>query len=420
MQTVRTTKPIRFVILSVLASAAFHFATSSAEDGNDRVYVEFFEAHESVFDNAADATKLCQQLDAPITAALTSTPLLWDTYQRNDGKYGLRRTCFAGFKPRAEVEALGKLERETRGVQTILAFYGAKVCQRCAGNGFLTKVVGKKLHPVYHTLEDDVASEKCPDCAGVGWLFIGKRNDQAGKPQADGAAKGSLPTEVKVVQMSDKSEFVARDLTIKDGKATCVLLDGTEKVVDSKEIRLVRKKTIEAPASAAGATNAADSKAKADAIYAEAVKFYKGEGCAKDDAKAARLFKQAGEMGDVDGVFDYGLCLEDGIGVAKDENEAFALISRAGTQGLARAQSKLGECYYVGKMGQEVDYAESAKWFGKAAEQGDAWAEFCLGVMYIEGKGVRKNTVEGTKWLRKAAAQGQPDAVKWVKETDGR
>ena len=52
------------------------------------------------------------------------------------------------------------------------------------------------------------------------------------------------------------------------------------------------------------------------------------------------------------------------------------------------------------------DYAEAAKWFHKAAEQGDAEAQYALGVMYGNGNGVTQDSAEAVKWHRKAAEQG--------------
>ncbi len=50
------------------------------------------------------------------------------------------------------------------------------------------------------------------------------------------------------------------------------------------------------------------------------------------------------------------------------------------------------------------------KWYRKAAEQGNAIAQFNLGVMYFHGQGVPQNYQEAMKWYRKAAEQGQTDA----------
>ena len=54
----------------------------------------------------------------------------------------------------------------------------------------------------------------------------------------------------------------------------------------------------------------------------------------------------------------------------------------------------------------DKDDVEAIKWYRKAAEQGDARAQFSLGVMYAEGDGVAKDLEEAIKWWRKAAEQG--------------
>ena len=73
-------------------------------------------------------------------------------------------------------------------------------------------------------------------------------------------------------------------------------------------------------------------------------------------------------------------------------------------QGDAEAQYMLGLMYNDG-MGVPKDDAEAANWYRKAAEQGDAGAQYNLGMMYAHGEGVSKDPVEATLWLRKAAEQ---------------
>lgn len=63
-----------------------------------------------------------------------------------------------------------------------------------------------------------------------------------------------------------------------------------------------------------------------------------------------------------------------------------------------------------GQTGVEKDMDEAVKWIRKAAEQGDAQAQYNLGVCYISGDGVVPNKQEAMKWLRKAAKQGHPQA----------
>ena len=52
------------------------------------------------------------------------------------------------------------------------------------------------------------------------------------------------------------------------------------------------------------------------------------------------------------------------------------------------------------------DYQEAMKWYRKAAEIGDAMAQFMLGAMYDSGQGTPENREEAIKWYRLAARQG--------------
>jgi len=56
-------------------------------------------------------------------------------------------------------------------------------------------------------------------------------------------------------------------------------------------------------------------------------------------------------------------------------------------------------------VAQEVD--DTAASLRAAAEQGDASAQYNLGVMYLEGLGVKQDSVEAYAWIRTAAAQGK-------------
>ena len=63
---------------------------------------------------------------------------------------------------------------------------------------------------------------------------------------------------------------------------------------------------------------------------------------------------------------------------------------------------------YANGKGVPQDYAEAAKWYRKAAEQGYADAQNNLGMMYVNGQGVPQDYAEAAKWTRKAADQGDP------------
>ena len=81
--------------------------------------------------------------------------------------------------------------------------------------------------------------------------------------------------------------------------------------------------------------------------------------------------------------------------------------------GDAIAQYNLGLMYEQGK-GVPQDYKEAVKWYRKSAEQGDADAQCNLGYMYDQGFGVPKDYKEAVKWYRLAAEQGHADAQSMV------
>ncbi len=72
-------------------------------------------------------------------------------------------------------------------------------------------------------------------------------------------------------------------------------------------------------------------------------------------------------------------------------------------QGNASAQYNLGVMYYVGQ-GVKQDYAKALAWYRKAAEQGNAGAQYDLGMMFHEGQGVSPDDVLAYKWIDLAAS----------------
>jgi len=83
------------------------------------------------------------------------------------------------------------------------------------------------------------------------------------------------------------------------------------------------------------------------------------------------------------------------------------------TQGNAVAQYNLGILYHEGH-GVPRDFNEAVRWFRLAAEQGAAPgasdAQFLLAWSYEEGAGVPKDYKEAARWYRQAADHGQPFA----------
>lgn len=59
---------------------------------------------------------------------------------------------------------------------------------------------------------------------------------------------------------------------------------------------------------------------------------------------------------------------------------------------------------------QAQNYGNAFALFQQAAAQGSAEAQFRLGAMYLEGRGVAPDTTAAEKWFRQAAGQGHADA----------
>ncbi len=80
-------------------------------------------------------------------------------------------------------------------------------------------------------------------------------------------------------------------------------------------------------------------------------------------------------------------------------------LRKAAEQGDASAQFKLGVCYAKAE-GVPQDLHEAVKWYREAADQGYAPAQYNLGVAYDQGNGVAEDLSAAVNWYRKAAEQG--------------
>ena len=60
------------------------------------------------------------------------------------------------------------------------------------------------------------------------------------------------------------------------------------------------------------------------------------------------------------------------------------------------------------------DFAEAIRWDREAANQGDAEAQFNIGIAHSKGEGVVRDDAEALRWYRMAAVQGLPQAQNLV------
>lgn len=89
--------------------------------------------------------------------------------------------------------------------------------------------------------------------------------------------------------------------------------------------------------------------------------------------------------------------------------DAVEWYQKAANLGDAFAQFRMGFHYYLPK-GVKQDYAVAFKWFSKAAQAGRPEAQTLLAEMYYHGRGVAKDEQQAFVWYSKAANQNEPAA----------
>jgi len=89
--------------------------------------------------------------------------------------------------------------------------------------------------------------------------------------------------------------------------------------------------------------------------------------------------------------------------------EALAQFKPLAQEGNARAEYRLGLSYAKG-LGIARDYKRAVIWLRKSADQGYASAENDLGTLYDQGRGVAASPEQAARWFHMAAVQGHGSA----------
>jgi len=165
--------------------------------------------------------------------------------------------------------------------------------------------------------------------------------------------------------------------------------------------------------------------------------YYTGEGRPKDAAIAAYWFQLAADQGFAPARSRLGWLYELGMGVPKDTVKGESLrrkeagpfplftVNECGSEqpknakeislrrfeeaierGDREAEFRRGYSFFTDR-----NYEEALAWFRKAAEHGQVDAQFALGTMYLEGKGVARDPAQATLLLEKAAEQWDMVAI---------
>ena len=115
-----------------------------------------------------------------------------------------------------------------------------------------------------------------------------------------------------------------------------------------------------------------------------------------------RTIKALAESGESNAQFLCGKMNEHGWEVEKNIENAVKWYKISAKQGNASAQYCLGVTIY----NLQKNPNQAKKWFEKSAEQGNADAQVAIGAMYALGIGVQQDFSEAAKWIQKSAKQG--------------
>ncbi|MEN2466198.1 tetratricopeptide repeat protein [Ornithinibacillus sp. JPR2-1] len=147
-----------------------------------------------------------------------------------------------------------------------------------------------------------------------------------------------------------------------------------------------------------------------DAINNYADMYLRGEYVEKDNKRALKLFKKAAEHGVPEAMYTLGYMYENGVGTEIDLEESKAWFTKSALAGDVFAANRLGHEAVENGKGEEA-----ISWYKMAAEQGDSYGEFNLGLCYENGIGTPINIKKAKIWYQKAALKGDEQAKERLK-----
>lgn len=109
--------------------------------------------------------------------------------------------------------------------------------------------------------------------------------------------------------------------------------------------------------------------------------------------------------GDAQAQYAMALRYARGDGVPRDAAQAARWFAAAARNGNRRAANDLGVDYAQGS-GKPQNFAAARHWLLRAAAAGSALGQYNLGVMFLRGAGVPRAPVLAAVWFKRAAEQG--------------
>ena len=159
----------------------------------------------------------------------------------------------------------------------------------------------------------------------------------------------------------------------------------------------------------------AAGKGSTSAMVELGVLYGTGQGVARDDAQARKLFERAAEAGNPRGVTNLA-ALSGGSGAPSDPARVREMLAKAAETN-PEAQYQLGLMLADGTGGAKDD-AGARSLFEKAAAQNHAGALERMGAFSEEGRGGPKDSAAAKAYYQRAAALGDEDAKKALKRME--
>lgn len=149
----------------------------------------------------------------------------------------------------------------------------------------------------------------------------------------------------------------------------------------------------------------------AKAQYLLSQYYRKGIGNLKPNNNQANIYlERAAQLGDNAAQYELGNGMCTGtIGSKVDAETGYSWLHASAKNGNAQAQYEVGMCNLNG-IGTDQNSNVAVKFFELAANQGLGKAQYQLGKCLSEGKGAAKNDVRAAALFRSAAGQGIPEA----------
>ena len=148
-----------------------------------------------------------------------------------------------------------------------------------------------------------------------------------------------------------------------------------------------------------------------------ATRYENGQGVKRGQAEAFRLYRQAGEAGNVVALANAARMLEYGNGIPKDEAGAVALYKRAVEGGDVPSISKLVPHYATGAHGFPKDLRQGFDLFRQAADKGDPVAMATMATLIDNGFGRYFPGMRSADMVLRALKRGELGAAS-VSATD--